>query len=147
MFLSLFPDSSSVSEKRRPPVVSAESRRPEAAAAAATPAPAPERRERLTPAALRRNPSLRRELRPALELALAEKLEDLGLRPVCCAQLRSSEHLCLCNVFVMMFLRDPQQILDAGHLRAVAVWKVEQWEPSLLDLIKQWFQLASLSYK
>ncbi|XP_059906771.1 LOW QUALITY PROTEIN: cilium assembly protein DZIP1 [Gadus macrocephalus] len=76
-------DSSSVSEKRRPPVVSAESRRPEAAAAAtpATPAPAPERRERLTPAALRRNPSLRRELRPALELALAEKLEDLGLRP------------------------------------------------------------------
>ncbi|CAL8283065.1 cilium assembly protein DZIP1 isoform X2 [Gadus morhua] len=73
-------DSSSVSEKRRPPVVSAESRRPEAAAAA-TPAPAPERRERLTPAALRRNPSLRRELRPALELALAEKLEDLGLRP------------------------------------------------------------------
>ena len=84
LFLSLFPDSSSVSEKRRPPVVSVvsvqESRRPEVAAAA------PERRERPTPAALRRNPSLRKELRPALEHALAEKLEDLDLRPVRCRE-------------------------------------------------------------
>ncbi|CAL8307612.1 unnamed protein product [Merluccius merluccius] len=66
-------DSSSISEKRRPPVVSVDSRRAEA--------PAPERRERLTPAALRKNPSLRKELRPALEHALTDKLEDLGVRP------------------------------------------------------------------
>ncbi|KAJ3583651.1 hypothetical protein NHX12_016243, partial [Muraenolepis orangiensis] len=68
-------DSSSVSERRRPPVSKpVDSRRAEAM-------PAPERRERPTPAALRRNPDLRKELRPALEHALEEKLEDLGVRP------------------------------------------------------------------
>ncbi|KAJ3583649.1 hypothetical protein NHX12_016241 [Muraenolepis orangiensis] len=50
-------DSSSVSERRRPPVSQpVDSRRAEAM-------PAPERRERPTPAALRRNPDLRKELR------------------------------------------------------------------------------------
>ena len=69
---------------------SAESRRPEARAP-----PPPERRERLTPAALRRNPGLRKELRPALEHALAEKLEDLGLRPV----RWRSKPTCVCLLF------------------------------------------------
>ncbi|KAG7261090.1 hypothetical protein CRUP_024783 [Coryphaenoides rupestris] len=69
-------DSSSVSEKRRPPAVSAvvsvssvDSRRSEA-------------RERPSPATLRRNPGLLKDLRPALEHALADRLEDLGVRPV-----------------------------------------------------------------
>lgn len=32
---------------------------------------------------LRKNPNIKRELRPALEQALLEKLESLGVKPVC----------------------------------------------------------------
>ncbi|KAM4601638.1 cilium assembly protein DZIP1 isoform 2-T2 [Polymixia lowei] len=59
-------DSSSISERKQV------ERRPE---------PTPEKRERMTPSALRRNPDIKKELRPALEQTLIEKLEDLGIKP------------------------------------------------------------------
>ncbi|XP_071759145.2 cilium assembly protein DZIP1 [Centroberyx gerrardi] len=58
-------DSSSISERR--PV----DKKPE---------PTPERKQRVTTSALRRNPNIKKELRPALEQALTEKLEDLGVK-------------------------------------------------------------------
>jgi len=86
-FVTVASDSSSVSEKRRPPAVSAvvavssvDSRRSEA-------------RERPSPATLRRNPGLLKDLRPALEHALADRLEDLGVRPVRSTPERSDFHM------------------------------------------------------
>ncbi|XP_029929769.1 cilium assembly protein DZIP1 isoform X2 [Myripristis murdjan] len=40
----------------------------------------PERKQRVTPNTLRKNPNIKKELRPALEQALIEKLEDLGVK-------------------------------------------------------------------
>lgn len=59
-------DSSSFSE-RRP----AERRPPE---------PAPEKKPRATASALKRNPNIKREMRPDLEQAVVEKLENLGVK-------------------------------------------------------------------
>ncbi|XP_070712062.1 cilium assembly protein DZIP1 [Pempheris klunzingeri] len=59
-------DSSSMSEKR--PV----EKKPE---------PVPEKRQRVTTSALKRNPSIKKEMRPDLEEALIKKLENLGVKP------------------------------------------------------------------
>ncbi|XP_031708196.1 cilium assembly protein DZIP1 isoform X2 [Anarrhichthys ocellatus] len=59
------PDSSSFSERR--PV----EKRPE---------PAPEKKPRVTASALKRNPNIKKEMRPDLEQAVIEKLENLGVK-------------------------------------------------------------------
>ena len=46
------------------------------------PEPAPEKRQRATTSALKRNPNIKKEMRPDLEQAVIEKLENLGLKPV-----------------------------------------------------------------
>ncbi|XP_028256346.1 cilium assembly protein DZIP1 isoform X2 [Parambassis ranga] len=59
-------DSSSISE-RRP--------------AKRKPDPAPERKQRATNSALKLNPGIKEDMRPALEQALIQKLENLGVKP------------------------------------------------------------------
>lgn len=62
-----FPDSSSISERR--PV----EKKPE---------PVPEKKQRVSTSALKRNPSIKKEMRPDLEEAVIKKLENLGVKPV-----------------------------------------------------------------
>lgn len=59
------PDSSSISEKR--PAVNK---------------PAPAAAKRTPSSALKRNPNMKREMRPELELSVVKKLESLGVRSV-----------------------------------------------------------------
>lgn len=63
-----FADSSSFSE-RRPAV----EKKPE---------PAPERKTRVTSSVLRRNNSIKKDMRPDIEQAVMMKLENLGVKPV-----------------------------------------------------------------
>ncbi|XP_026219951.1 zinc finger protein Dzip1 isoform X2 [Anabas testudineus] len=59
-------DSSSISERR--PV----EKKPE---------PVPEKKQRISPSTLKRNPNIMREMRPELEQAVITKLENLGVKP------------------------------------------------------------------
>ncbi|XP_040888053.1 zinc finger protein Dzip1 isoform X3 [Toxotes jaculatrix] len=59
-------DSSSISERR--PV----ERKPE---------PVPEKKQRVSASALKRNPNIKREMRPELEQAVTKRLENLGIKP------------------------------------------------------------------
>lgn len=46
------------------------------------PEPAPERKQRVTPSVLRRNNSIKKDMRPDIEQAVIMKLENLGVKPV-----------------------------------------------------------------
>lgn len=46
------------------------------------PEPLPEKKQRVNISALKRNPNLKKEMRPELEQAVMEKLENLGVKPV-----------------------------------------------------------------
>lgn len=45
------------------------------------PEPAPQRKHKVTSSALKRNPSIKKEMRPELEQAVIKKLENLGVKP------------------------------------------------------------------
>ncbi|XP_034720322.1 zinc finger protein Dzip1 isoform X2 [Etheostoma cragini] len=45
------------------------------------PEPVPEKKHRMTTSALKRNPNIKKEMRPDLEQAVIEKLENLGVKP------------------------------------------------------------------
>lgn len=46
------------------------------------PEPVPEKKQRVSTSALKRNPSIKKEMRPDLEEAVIKKLENLGVKPV-----------------------------------------------------------------
>ncbi|XP_063733846.1 cilium assembly protein DZIP1 isoform X2 [Eleginops maclovinus] len=46
--------------------------------------PVPEKKQRVTISALKRNPNIKKEMRPELEQAVMEKLENLGVKPEQC---------------------------------------------------------------
>lgn len=46
------------------------------------PEPAPEKKQRVTPSVLKRNASIKKEMRPAIEQAVMMKMESLGVKPV-----------------------------------------------------------------
>lgn len=46
------------------------------------PEPVPEKKQRISPSTLKRNPNIMREMRPELEQAVITKLENLGVKPV-----------------------------------------------------------------
>ncbi|XP_034072900.1 LOW QUALITY PROTEIN: zinc finger protein Dzip1-like [Gymnodraco acuticeps] len=48
------------------------------------PEPLPEKKQRVNISALKRNPNLKKEMRPELEQAVMEKLENLGVKPEQC---------------------------------------------------------------
>lgn len=45
------------------------------------PEPAPEKKQRVNSSALKRNPNIKKEMRPELEQAVLKKLENLGIKP------------------------------------------------------------------
>ncbi|XP_049919509.1 cilium assembly protein DZIP1 isoform X2 [Epinephelus moara] len=45
------------------------------------PEPVPEKKQKVSSSALKKNPSIKKEMRPDLEQALIEKLENLGIKP------------------------------------------------------------------
>ncbi|XP_035799554.1 cilium assembly protein DZIP1 isoform X2 [Amphiprion ocellaris] len=45
------------------------------------PEPAPEKKQRVNSSALKRNPNIKKEMRPELEQAVIKKLENLGIKP------------------------------------------------------------------
>ncbi len=46
------------------------------------PEPVPEKKQRVTTSALKRNTSIKKDMRPDLELAVIKKLEHLGVKSV-----------------------------------------------------------------
>ncbi|KAG8004590.1 Zinc finger protein Dzip1, partial [Nibea albiflora] len=80
-------DSSSFSE-RRPAV----EKKPE---------PAPERKTRVTSSVLRRNNSIKKDMRPDIEQAVMLKLENLGVKPV------GSQNAIKCSLTQTIFLKPP----------------------------------------
>lgn len=72
-----FTDSSSISERR--PV----EKKPE---------PVPEKKQRMTTSAVKTNPNMKREIRQELEQAVTQKLEALGVKPVCFYTLLNRGH-------------------------------------------------------
>lgn len=55
-----------------------------------TPEPAPEKKPRVNTSVLKRNSNIKREIQAELEKALIKKLENLGVKPVCCIFLMSN---------------------------------------------------------
>lgn len=54
------------------------------------PEPAPEKKPRVNTSALKRNSNIKTEIQAELEQALIKKLENLGVKPVCCIFLISN---------------------------------------------------------
>lgn len=78
--------------------------------------PAPEKKPRASSSVLKRNNSIKKEMRPHIEQAVVMKLQKLGVRPVSSPPISSSNRKYILKLFVQPSLRVSAQ--DQGGLKS-----------------------------
>lgn len=84
------------------------------------PDPAPEKRHRVTNSTLKRNPNIKREMRPELEQAVITKLETLGIKPVSSSPAEEvPTQTCRFHIFIMFVSPQDQSGLKNKELKSI----------------------------